>query len=171
MKVEKTRLEGVLLIEPKTLFEDFRGHYVELYDESAYKAAGIAYQFVQDDISVSRRRVLRGIHGDYKTAKLISCLQGSFYLVVIDNRPASPQFRQWESYTLSEWNRRQVLVPPGYGNGHLVMTETAIFHYKQTMPYDRSSQFTLHWNDPGLNIWWPVKNPILSQRDYRSAEE
>jgi len=165
LKIEKTRLDGVFIIEPPTIFEDFRGHYVELYNESLYKAQDVNYQFIQDDISVSRRHVLRGIHGDLKTAKLISCLQGSFYLVVVNNVRESPQYRQWEGYTLSEWNRRQVLVPPGFGNGHLVMTETAIFHYKQTTAYDRSSQFTIQWNDPEFGIWWPVTNPILSPRD------
>ena len=153
------------MIEPSTLFEDFRGHYIELYNESEFQAAGIDYHFVQDDISMSRRHVLRGIHGDYRTAKLVTCLQGSFYLVVINNMKDSPQYRQWESHTLSEWNRRQILIPPGFGNGHVVMTETAIFHYKQTTNYDRASQFTLHWNDRDLNVWWPVDNPVVSQRD------
>jgi dTDP-4-dehydrorhamnose 3,5-epimerase len=169
LKVEKTHLEGVLLINPPTRFEDYRGHYIELYDEATYKAAGIDCHFTEDDISVSRRHVLRGIHGDAKTAKLVSCLQGSFYLVVIDNRPRSPQFRQWGAFTLSEWNRQQVFVPAGFGNGHVVMTETAIFHYKQTSAYDRATQFTLYWDDPDLKLWWPVKDPIVSQRDDRRA--
>jgi len=113
---------------------------------------------------VSRRHVLRGIHGDDKTWKLISCLQGSFYMVVINNDPQSSQYRKWTSFTLSESNRLQVLVPPKFGNGHVVMSEQAIFHYKQTTDYDRSGQFTLVWNDPALNIWWPVQNPIVSVR-------
>ena|SRR5215469_4674755 len=165
VRVEKTRLDGVLLIEPPTIFEDFRGHYIELYNEPAYRAAGIEFNFVQDDISVSRRHVLRGIHGDSKTAKLVSCVQGAFYLVVINNISESPQYRQWDAFTLSESNRHQVLIPPGFGNGHLVLSDIAIFHYKQTMLYDRAAQFTLLWNDPALGIWWPIGNPILSRRD------
>jgi dTDP-4-dehydrorhamnose 3,5-epimerase len=161
----KTPLDGVLVVEPLTVFEDFRGQYVELYNEPAYKAAGISYDFIQDDISVSRQHVLRGIHGDRKTAKLVSCLHGAFYLVVINNIPDSPQYRQWTAITLSDRNREQVLVPPGFGNGHVVLTESAMFHYKQTTTYDRSSQFTLLWNDPELKIWWPIPNPIISQRD------
>ncbi len=165
LKIRKTPLDGVLIVEPLTIFEDFRGHYIELYNLPAYKAAGIQHEFIQDDISVSRKHVLRGIHGDYKTAKLISCLHGAFYLVVVNNIPESPQYRQWTAFTLSDRNRSQVLVPPGFGNGHTVLTKTAMFHYKQTTGYDRSSQFTLLWNDPALKISWPIKNPIMSQRD------
>lgn len=141
MKVNTTQLDGVLLIDPPTIFEDYRGHYVEIYNESEYKAAGIEWDFIQDDISVSRRHVLRGIHGDTKTAKLVSCIQGAFYLVVVNNLKGSAQFGKWTAFTLSDQNRRQVLIPPGFGNGHLVMTETAIFHYKQSTLYDRASQF------------------------------
>jgi len=165
METFPTTLDSVRLIKPPTIFEDFRGHYVETYNERLYREAGIDQHFIQDDISVSRQHVLRGIHGDDKTWKLISCLQGSFYMVVINNDPESSQYRKWTSFTLSESNRLQVLVPPKFGNGHVVMSEQAIFHYKQTTDYDRSGQFTLVWNDPALNIWWPVQNPIVSERD------
>jgi len=165
METFPTTLDSVRLIKPPTIFEDFRGHYVETYNERLYREAGIDQHFIQDDISVSRRHVLRGIHGDDKTWKLISCLQGSFYMVVINNDPQSAQYRRWTSFTLSESNRLQVLVPPKFGNGHVVMSEQAIFHYKQTTDYDRSGQFTLVWNDPSLNIWWPVRDPIVSERD------
>ncbi|MGQ3297774.1 dTDP-4-dehydrorhamnose 3,5-epimerase [Reyranella sp.] len=165
METFPTTLDSVRLIKPPTVFEDFRGHYVETYNERLYREAGIDQHFIQDDISVSRRHVLRGIHGDGKTWKLISCLQGSFYMVVINNDPQSSQYRKWTSFTLSDSNRLQVLVPPKFGNGHVVMSEQAIFHYKQTTDYDRSGQFTLVWNDPSLNIWWPVQDPIVSERD------
>ena len=165
MEVSETKLHGVSLIKPHTIFEDFRGSYVELYNRSLYEAQGIDVEFVQDDISVSSRHVLRGIHGDNETWKLISCLQGRFYLVVVNWNEASPQYSEWDSFVLSEQNRLQVLVPPKFGNGHLVLSDQAIFHYKQSTYYDRASQFTILWNDPNLNIWWPVKAPILSQRD------
>ena len=164
-KIITSKLDGVLLIEPPTNFEDFRGEYVELYNEKLYKEAGIAADFVQDDISVSSRHVLRGIHGDHQTTKLVSCLYGKFYLVVVNNINGHPQFGQWDAFTLSEKNRLQVLIPSGFGNGHVVLSETAIFHYKQNAYYDRDKQFTLMWNDPRLNIWWPIKAPIMSQRD------
>jgi dTDP-4-dehydrorhamnose 3,5-epimerase len=165
LNVQKTPLDGVLLIEPLTVFEDFRGQYVELYNAPEYRAAGIEHDFIQDDISVSRQHVLRGIHGDQKTTKLVSCLHGAFYLVVINNIQGSPQYRQWTSFTLSDRNRRQVLIPAGFGNGHLVLTELAFFHYKQTTTYERATQFTLLWNDPELKFWWPVRDPIVSPRD------
>ena len=165
MEVSKTKLDGVLLIKPPTIFEDFRGSYVETYNEKLYNEAGIDVKFVQDDISVSSRHVLRGIHGDAVTWKLVSCLYGEFYLVVVNWDESSPQFGKWESFTLSDKNRLQVLVPPRFGNGHLVLSELAIFHYKQSTYYNRASQFTLLWNDPKLNIRWPVKKPILSSRD------
>ncbi|MFA5317019.1 MAG: dTDP-4-dehydrorhamnose 3,5-epimerase family protein [Dehalococcoidales bacterium] len=165
MEVTRTKLDGVLLIKPPTIFEDFRGTYVETYNEKLYTEAGITAKFVQDDISVSKKNVLRGIHGDGETWKFISCLYGQFYLVVVNWDKASPQYRQWESFELSDKNRLQVLVPPKFGNGHLVQSELAIFHYKQSTYYNRAGQFTILWNDPGLNIQWPVKNPILSRRD------
>ena len=165
LHIEKTKLKGVLLITPPTVFEDFRGTYVETYNEEIYRAAGISVRLVQDDISVSSRHVLRGIHGDAETWKLVSCLHGKFYLVVINNDPDSPEFGQWEAFTLSDKNHLQVLIPPKFGNGHVVLSEQAIFHYKQSTYYNQAGQFTLKWNDPKLNIWWPVKNPLISKRD------
>ncbi len=165
MQVEKTKLDGVLLIMPPTIFEDHRGTYVELYNEKLYKEAGVKADFIQDDISVSKKDVLRGIHGDSQTYKLISCLAGEFQLVVVNWDSASSQYRGWDSFILSEQNRKQVLIPPKFGNGHLVLSDRAIFHYKQTTSYDRAGQFTILWNDPQMNIAWLIKNPILSKRD------
>ncbi len=169
LDVQKTNLDGVLLIKPPTVFEDFRGCYVETYNQEVYRAAGIGQKFVQDDISVSRKNVLRGIHGDGKTWKLISCLYGGFYLAVVNWDPSSPQYRKWQGFTLSDVNRFQVLIPPRFGNGHQVLTDTAIFHYKQTTYYDRPGQFTIRWDDPVLGITWPMANPLLSERDEKAA--
>ena len=164
MKVSKTKLEGVLLIQIDT-FEDHRGEYAETYNEKLYKENGISVNFVQDDISVSSKHVLRGIHGDEETWKLISCLYGKFYLVVVNCDLASSNFGVWESFVLSDRNRLQVLIPPKHGNAHLVLSDRAIFHYKQTSYYNPARQFTYKWNDSRLSIWWPIKNPILSMRD------
>jgi dTDP-4-dehydrorhamnose 3,5-epimerase len=164
MQIEKTKLEGVLLIKP-AIFEDWRGQYVETYNEEAYNKAGITVKFVQDDISVSSRHVLRGIHGDAETWKLVSCHVGKFYLVVVNCDKDSKSFGKWQGFTLSEGNRQQVLIPPKHGNGHVVLTDQAMFHYKQNTYYNPKGQFTYKWNDPALNIWWPVKNPLISQRD------
>ncbi|MFO0753193.1 MAG: dTDP-4-dehydrorhamnose 3,5-epimerase family protein [Thermodesulfovibrionales bacterium] len=164
MEVTATRLDGVLLIKPQ-VFEDHRGEYIETYNEELYRKSGITAAFVQDDISVSTQHVLRGIHGDGETWKLISCLYGKFYLVVVNCDTESKEFGKWQSFVLSDRNRHQVLVPPKHGNGHLILSEKAIFHYKQSTYYNPSGQFTYTWNDPKLKIWWPVKNPVLSQRD------
>jgi len=165
MKVEKTELDGVLIIDPPTIFKDFRGSYIETYNKRLYEENGIKELFIQDDISTSKKNVLRGIHGDKSTYKLVSCLYGEFYLVVINNNPKSNQYKKWQSFILSEFNKKQVLIPPFFGNGHLVLSDLAIFHYKQTTEYDRDGQFTIMWNDPNYNISWPINNPILSKRD------
>lgn len=165
MEVISTQLHGVHLLKPCTIFEDIRGVYVELFNKQLFKNAGIDVEFVQDDISVSSKHVLRGIHGDPVTTKLISCLSGRFYLVVVNNDQESSEYRQWQSFVLSDTNKLQVLVPPKFGIGHLVLTECAIFHYKQSTYYNRENQFTLIWDDPTFNIWWPVTQPILSRRD------
>lgn len=165
MEVQKTKLIGILVIKPPTIFEDSRGCYVETYNEKLYHGAGITVNFVQDDISVSSRHVLRGLHGDDETWKLVSCLYGQFYLAVVNYDKSSPQYLQWDEFTLSDKNRLQVLIPPRFGNGHLVLSKKAIFHYKQSAYYNRAGQFTLAWNDPKFGIPWPVKQPIVSRRD------
>lgn len=167
LQVAATALPDVRVITPPTIFVDGRGTYVELYHERMYREAGVRVTFVQDDASVSRRGVLRGIHGDRTTWKLVSCLLGEFYLVVVDCREDSPGFGQWTAMTLSEENHLQVLVPPGHGLAHLIMSERAVFHYKQSTYYDRASQFTYRWNDPRFSINWPTTDPILSDRDQR----
>ncbi len=170
IEVTKTTLEGVLVIKPY-VFEDFRGEYVETFNETLYRDKGINVKFIQDDISVSSRDVLRGIHGDDRTWKLISCLYGKFYLVVVNCDRESGDFGRWQSFVLSDRNRLQVLVPPKFGNAHLVLSEQTIFHYKQSTYYDRSRQFTYKWDDSRFCIWWPVKNPIASQRDESSGPD
>ena len=164
MTVTEAKLKGVRVIRLNP-FEDHRGFYTELYNQEFYHTNGIDVRFVQDDISISRRNVLRGIHGDAETWKLITCLHGSFYLVVVNCDTDSADFGKWESFVLSDRNGLQVLVPPKFGNGHLVLTEVTAFHYKQTTYYNPAGQFTYRWNDPRLNIWWPTKEPILSRRD------
>jgi len=164
IKVKKTKLERVLQIQPDW-FEDHRGEYVETYNEREYFAQGINIKFVQDDYSISSKGVLRGIHGDEETWKLISCPFGKFYFVVVNCDQSSPDFGKWESFVLSDKNKIQILVPPKFGNGHLILSEIAIFNYKQSTYYNPNQQFSYKWNEPKFNIWWPTKNPILSRRD------
>lgn len=164
MIIEKTTLNGVLRVRIDG-FEDHRGEYVELYNRDRYQAEGMDIDFVEDDMSIAIRGVIKGIHGDPETWKLISCLHGKFYLVVVNYDKESSQFGKWESFVLSESNRQQILVPPKFGNGHLCLSEKSIFHYKQSQYYEPSRQFTIKWNDPEFKIWWPIKDPILSRRD------
>lgn len=153
-----------MLVKP-SISEDFRGEYVETYNEKFYTENGIPVHFVQDDISISSQGVLRGIHGDGETYKLISCMKGRFYFVVVNCDEASADFGKWESFTLTDKNHYQVLVPPKHGNGHLALSESIIFHYKQSTYYDPKGQFSYRYDDPKFNIWWPNKHPTLSQRD------
>ena len=167
MKVKKTELDGVLLITPPTIFRDFRGMYVETYNEALYNEHGIDMKFIQDDISFSKKGVLRGIHGDGETWKLISCIHGEFFLVVVNNDPDSQQYKKNTAFTLNSENPQQILVPPKFGNGHYVLSESAIFHYKQTTLYNRSGQFTISWNSEEHDIYWPIEDPLTSVRDYK----
>jgi len=164
IKVEKTKLEGVLLIKPE-IFEDFRGMYVSPYNKSDFEKAGIPVNFVCEDYSVSTKGVLRGVHADSDNWKLISCHRGRFYFVVVNCDKDSKEFGKWESFILSEDNNLQVLVPPKFGNGHFVLSDEAMFHYLQSNYYDPSRQTSYRYDDPQFNISWPTKNPILSQRD------
>tara|TARA_Y100000591_G_C21553730_1_gene554983 strand:- start:17 stop:520 length:504 start_codon:yes stop_codon:yes gene_type:complete len=164
MIIKKTKLDGVLKIK-LDVFDDHRGYYIETYNKALFEKQDIRIKFIQDDISVSTKNVLRGIHGDDKTWKLISCLYGKFHLLVVNNDPLSEQFKKWESFTLYEKDCTQILIPPKFGNGHLVLTEKAIFHYKQSTLYSPNSQFTIFWDDPSFQFDWPIKNPILSIRD------
>ncbi|MEZ5045616.1 MAG: dTDP-4-dehydrorhamnose 3,5-epimerase family protein [Chitinophagaceae bacterium] len=158
-----------LSIIKTNVFYDFRGEYVETFNESTYQFKdddGHLIKFVEDDISMSKQNVLRGLHGDEKTWKLIQCLMGEFYYIVVDMRKNSPTYLNWESFTLNEKNRMQVLVPAGCANGHLVMSDRCIFSYKQSQLYSGvHNQFTVRWNDPKINVFWPIQNPILSERD------
>ena len=164
IKIKETKLEGVKLIHVDW-FEDNRGEYVETYNKDQYFKAGITVDFVQDDYSMSMKNVLRGVHGDATTWKLISCSYGKFYLIVLNHIESSTQYGQWQSFILSDRNKRQVLIPPGFGNGHLVLSDMALFNYKQSTHYDPKSQFSIRWDDPRFKMWWPIKNPILSGRD------
>ena len=111
------------------------------------------------------KNVLRGIHGDNKTWKLISCLYGKFYLLVVNNDKKSKDYLKWQSFILDDKKKHMILIPPKFGNGHYVLSKKAIFYYKQNTMYDRKSQFTINWKDPKYKFKWPCKKPILSQRD------
>jgi len=164
IKVKKTNLKGVLEIFPD-IFKDFRGQFLETYNGALYKKKGIKVDFLQDDISYSKKNILRGIHGDNKTWKLVSCLYGKLYLVIVNCDKKSKYFGKWQTFILSDKDKQQILIPPKYGCSFLVLSEEAIFSYKQSAYYKPGRQFTYKWNDPRFKIKWPIKNPILSKRD------
>jgi dTDP-4-dehydrorhamnose 3,5-epimerase len=168
MKFQNSKVfgEDVKIIYPD-IFHDFRGEYVETWNIELYEQFGV--EFKQDDISVSVKNTLRGFHGDHTTHKLITCLYGSLYQVIVDMRPESETYLKWESFSLNDKNRVQILVPPKFGNAHLIISDTAIFHYKQSTLYQgQSKQFTVKWDDPKVGAYWPINNPILSERDQLS---
>ena len=165
MKIFKTNLQGVLKIKLKP-FKDLRGYYLEIFNKNLFKRTKKKINFIQDDISVSKKNVLRGIHGDYKTWKLVSCLSGELFFLVVNNIKRHKQYQKSQMFKLSESNNLEILVPPGFGNGHYVTSKKAIFHYKQSTLYDRSSQFTINWKDPKYRYKWPKNlKPITSKRD------
>ncbi len=163
IEVYQTSLPDVLKIKNE-LFRDHRGTYREIYNKEEYLNAGIKPEFVTRSYSTSRRNVLRGLHGDPKTWKLISCTRGKFYLVVMNYDEYSAYFGKWESFILTPRNCIQILIPPMHANGHLILSSWATFDYHQSEYYtDGSNQFSVRWNDPRFNIVWPI--PILSARD------
>ena len=147
------------------MFRDYRGDIWTTYKKAT---SSIKLDFIHDKYSSSRKDVIRGVHGDYKTWKMVSCLQGELYFVVVDNRPKSKTYLHWDWMILDDKTRQQVLLPPGFGNGFCVMSDSALFSYKLAYDGEYSDvgdQFTLKWNDPRVSIDWPINNPSLQARD------
>ena len=167
MNVIETSLQGCVIIEP-TVYGDERGFFLETFQTEKYAAlANIHSPFVQDNHSRSTRGVLRGLHFQ-KTkpqGKLVRVVRGEVFDVAVDIRKGSTTFGRWEGVILSENNKRQFWVPPGFAHGFLVLSEIADFEYKCTEYYDPSEEGCVLWNDPDLNIDWPLGNPVLSKKD------
>ena len=165
---ESSTIQGLRQIVPK-VFKDLRGEFFETFNVNEYvfrDDTGNPICFIEDDVSVSKKNVLRGLHGDSNTWKLVQCLSGSLYYVVVDFRPTSPTYLKWQSFILNDEFREQLLIPAGCANGHLVLSEKAILSYKQSQLYTgKTNQFSLRWNDPKLDIEWPIDDPVLSARD------
>jgi len=167
IEVFQTSLPGVLRIHRKTPFKDCRGIYAEIYKKEDYFRKGITVDFIEQDFSFSKKNVLRGLHGDDKTYKMVCCLFGAFCLAVVNYDQSSDHFGKWEVFVVTAENGLQILVPPKHLNGHLVLSdEGAIFHYNQSEYYrGAKNQWSVRWNDPRFNISWPISDPILSDRD------
>ncbi|CAN5182479.1 dTDP-4-dehydrorhamnose 3,5-epimerase [soil metagenome] len=166
MRVIETRLSGVLILEPR-VFADERGFFAETWREDRYAGLGIGASFVQDNLSFSKRGVLRGLHYQQPTpqAKLITMLQGEIYDVAVDLRLGSPTFGEWVGVDLSAESIRQLYVPVGFAHGFVVTSETALVSYNCTNPYAPEHEGSLRLDDPEVGIDWPVRDPLLSAKD------
>lgn len=169
MKVTRSRLSGVLTIEPQ-VFDDQRGYFMENWQAERYRAAGIREQFVQSNVSKSAKGVLRGLHfqNPHAQGKLVSVLAGEVFDVAVDIRRGSPTFGQHESIILSEDNHQQFYVPPGFAHGFCVLSESATFCYMCTDYYHAECDASLKWDDPALAIDWPIDSPSLSEKDAKA---
>ncbi|MBM4254773.1 MAG: dTDP-4-dehydrorhamnose 3,5-epimerase [Deltaproteobacteria bacterium] len=168
MNVSKTPLPGVLLIEPR-VFSDARGFFLETWQQTRYREAGLPLQFVQDNLSSSSHGTLRGLHFQYPRAqgKLIYVVHGTIFDVAVDIRVGSPTFGQSYDVELSSANNRQLYIPEGFAHGFCVVSEQAIVMYKCTDFYVPTDEGGVLWSDPDLAIPWPVRAPTLSDKDQR----
>ena len=166
MDVTPLALADARLLVPRA-FTDARGFFMETYSSERYRAAGIHEIFVQDNISVSRRATLRGLHSDPRMAKLVQVLAGEAYDVIVDVRRESLTYRQWAGVTLRAAEHTQLYVPPGFLHGYLALADDTIFSYKQSALYDPAMEFGVAWDDPELAIEWQLDGmaPLLSPKD------
>ena len=156
MRVIPQSIPGLLLLEPE-VFGDARGFFFESWNSRAYSEAGLPAAFVQDNVSRSRRGILRGLHAQNPCSqgKLVQVLEGEVFDVAVDIRQGSPTFGQWNGTTLSAENKRQFWIPAGFAHGFLVLSDTALFHYKCTDYYSPGDEFAVLWSDPDIGIEWP----------------
>jgi len=166
MHIFDTDLSGVLIIEPK-VFGDQRGFFMETWNQAAYAAAGITANFVQDNLSLSKKGTLRGLHFQKPNTqgKLVYVILGEVFDAIVDIRAGSPTFGKAINVVLSSDNRRQIYIPPGFAHGFCVTSDSALFAYKCTDKYNPQAEASILWNDPDLDIPWPVRDPELSAKD------
>lgn len=166
MRLVKTSIEDVKIVEPQR-FGDQRGYFFEVWHQKRYKEAGITSLFVQDNCSMSRYGIIRGLHYQltHPQAKLVQVLKGSVYDVAVDIRVGSPTFGQWLGVLLSEENGRQIYIPEGFAHGFCVTSEEAVFSYKCSNYYMPDDEGGILWSDPGIGIEWPDVESVLSDKD------
>ena len=160
-------ISGPVLVSP-LVFGDGRGFFLELYKRADFEQGGIRDHFIQDNYSKSAKGVLRGLHyqkNPKAQGKLVMCMKGNIYDVAVDIRRGSPHFGKWVGVELSEENRRMLYVPPGFAHGFQVLSDTAEVLYKCTEEYSPDDERGIIWNDPELNISWPLRDPVLSGKD------
>jgi dTDP-4-dehydrorhamnose 3,5-epimerase len=166
MEISTCSLAGLLIIEPD-VFGDQRGFFMEIWNGRRYHEAGLPLSFVQDNLSLSCRGTLRGLHFQSPSAqgKLVSVLQGEVFDVAVDIRRSSPTYGKWHGLKLSAKNKLQFYLPAGFAHGFQVLSKTALFHYKCTDYYSPQDELAIRWDDPELAIAWPLPNPVVSRRD------
>ncbi len=166
MEVDKLAIAGALAITPDVFWDD-RGYFKEIFSAKRYADAGIKDTFVQDNVSLSKTRVLRGLHGDPRMAKLVQVLAGSAFDVIADVRKDSPTFGKWCGVQLSAGDHRQVYIPAGCLHGFLALEDGTLLSYKQSALYDPQTEFGVRWDDPDLAIEWPLEGamPRISAKD------
>jgi dTDP-4-dehydrorhamnose 3,5-epimerase len=168
MKVIKTKLEGCYIIEPD-VFGDNRGYFTETYNKQKFEENGILNEFIQDNQSLSKEKgTLRGIHfqkDPMSQAKLVRCTQGAVYDVAVDLREGSETFGEWVAVELSADNHKQLFLPRGFGHAFQTITDDVIFQYKVDNLYSKENERGIIYNDPDINVEWPIENPILSEKD------
>lgn len=166
LHITNLSLDGPKLIKTKA-FSDDRGFFWECYRKELYQKSGIEFDFVQDNHSYSKKDVLRGMHFQRSPGqvKLVSVLLGKILDVVVDIRSGSPTFGLWESVILDAEKKEQLLVPIGFAHGFLVLSDDAHVFYKVSSPYDPQEEKTFRFDDPTIGIEWPIKNPLVSERD------
>ena len=171
MQFTKTALPDVFLIEPD-VFKDDRGFFMETYHQRKYAEGGIGQVFIQDNYSHSRYGILRGLHYQLKNAqgKLILVITGEIFDIVVDIRLGSPKFGQWLGTYLSAENRRQIFVPEGFAHGFIVLSDSVDVIYKCTDFYNPGDEYGIFWADPTIGIDWPIRNPILSDKDSKNPK-
>lgn len=164
----KTTLQDAFLFEP-TVFGDYRGFFMETYNEKLFKENGFNFEFIQDNHAMSSETgTLRGLHFQlepYAQTKLVRVTKGAVYDVIVDIREGSPTYGNWEGFILSEDNKRQLLVPRGFAHGYCTLVKDTEFLYKVDNYYSKEHDRGIAWDDPDLNINWPTTNPILSEKD------
>lgn len=166
IQTEHTNLDGLLVIIPK-VFGDSRGFFMETYSKPVYKDAGIREEFVQDNVSFSKKGVVRGLHFQNPNAqgKLVHVLHGEVFDVAVDIRKHSPTFGRWHGEYLSADNCRQLWIPAGFAHGFCVVSDSALLAYKCTDLYTPQNEGAIRWNDPDIGIDWPANSSVISEKD------
>ncbi|MGE5682356.1 MAG: dTDP-4-dehydrorhamnose 3,5-epimerase [Bacillota bacterium] len=167
MTIEKTKLDGVLLIKPD-VFKDGRGYFFESFNKIKFEQSGLNFNFIQDNVSRSCYGTIRGLHyqvGDNAQGKLCQVIYGCVLDVAVDIRFGSPTFGEYAAFELSDKNNHQLWIPPGFAHGFSVLSDEALFYYKCTAPYSKPDERSIRFDDPEIGVAWQIVNPVVSEKD------